>query len=1858
MVMPTPVEDLHIQKENFFKPNLSLKNEAEALEYYQKKLSEISRLGITSEEEKEKLTVITVVEFFSLQKKVKGDIFESELSKFVENNFLDVYLHDTDISIIKALIDNNVDANITDFYISRWNFQELAKHVVSNERLTANYKRLFSKGNADKENVTYAKSFLKLEESLVLARGENGRSLTLQQMQDLLKSDVRNEFLHSAFLNFDIFSEASKQDFRQAISAIKPTELANVCIGIIEDNNTISSIIFEYLDNTDSYLQSRIIELLIKNNLFTFAKPMIPRGWKVEYFISSLFSNKTNREQTQLAYEFVGELLQTEEQKLNALRTYLFSKGFTAFLADAQFWQLVDTGKTLPTEWFRHFFEGIKYAGKDVGEIPKEFADRFPLNEGLTLEDILSTGVIYLESFSFPEPWREKISVMEMGKYQAQRLLREIASGHSERVKSLGGQMLLDRALGYDLSDWEMSSVLDTAIEFGWSNASEKLKEKIVNTQWTYFPESLFATNDIRVISAVAAKSKISINSVLEHNFTQDTEWFKALFANCSNVDVQNALYSEVFQVVYPEFVTYAQELIALGEKALVVRCAARGMSLEDVKKLIDLARVQPHILYETTAVLTGLHKANVYWEERKDQTVEGLFWDQELKQYLNQDQLEPMTAKELVDFIVTRSDPSSYESVFFLLDLAKEGKVLKESEEVTEEDYKYIFRYLSGRDKADIDLLSELGTLAGYKSPADYEEALVEVIDGYPYATQIDNIVKLSKGEINAQKFKEISYRYLNTDVRFSADTCLVLFEHAEKLGDPFTREEKRRFWDTFTGDFEKKHNIFTLSASEVQIFLDQDVIDTSEARQLLKKYILSGSPRQNEILKLFVLCINNKEEFEELLSEYIASEKNLSLTVLVPLHDHSQERGYTSEKISDAFAQYLREDSIDFQGLMYYLNIFELYVTEQQVKDKVIFIAQQKKTIMSNFVELAQKYRFTLQESRLICQSGLEDHNVSLEAFKLLYELAEYSQSESEQQLVSSLENATSPINHQFLEFLCERVDVDFVYSTAVSYTLTYRSLNNIHLNTLKNFLGKSEGKLDQFESEIRQKDARVAFFDNSELADKQWNAEYSAVNFREIFIGLDPIDLESEQQNLEENKIFLVNSLIFGENRGVFSQTTIRDILGDQLYENLTALKENTARKVSDENNNWMIERERAFNHFVVMGHGTWQAHARKEGVARSEEEKLDSRAVVDAIVTGPDGVGIRGEKATLGAFTNPGTRSHYGEVEDGSLVMFFLDDLIQSHVTIATDPMGADGYVGIDHESKKYVQIPNRALFNPQAGTISGVELTHVQMADYLLEFRHIVESNEAIGSAVFEKVADYLSEKQPQALIVLRDIHRHMRADSYPESAILWARDYYLRMLLSDKKSDQLLAGTIEKVVRGLSTGALEGDLRSYIDTIRLNWDSELEDLAGKPLAFMKLIIRAQEKMKSRQRQQFSTATRQLRQNGSREKVGVAKQHILQVRAAERYGDVAERNLRENLKTTRAIFMDSEDETEYIESLEEVKKYADYMQSVKESVLLRTFQRGVDTLDQVNAAFYRKYADKISVCSSGSIGRGEVVISSDVDYLVLLDDRDLSEEDITQIKRVLFKVGETMNKIMEEEFKIRPDAGLANKDRQPIVMFSKVANFTLDSSGTRQVLEPTEMFDVTSVDGKNELLNQFKRQFAQRAQEIQSEELQSISLHEYLINDLKKYEKLFLGGFSQLLSRDQLIDFKMQVQRIFNFYIYSLVAEHISEVSRGDEIVPNKTLDKIQYLADKGYIVEEVAARLYELQLMLYRMRYRTDVLNSAQMIELSKAKGGFLDERAKIQSKLDPQKISAEEYSRFLDLITFFSQNVQPVLKA
>ncbi len=340
-------------------------------------------------------------------------------------------------------------------------------------------------------------------------------------------------------------------------------------------------------------------------------------------------------------------------------------------------------------------------------------------------------------------------------------------------------------------------------------------------------------------------------------------------------------------------------------------------------------------------------------------------------------------------------------------------------------------------------------------------------------------------------------------------------------------------------------------------------------------------------------------------------------------------------------------------------------------------------------------------------------------------------------------------------------------------------------------------------------------------------------------------------------------------------------------------------------------------------------------------------------------------------------------------------------------------------------------------------------------------------------------------------------------------------------------------------------------------------------------------------------------------------------------------------------------------------VDDVIETAEYMTEKKKELMVKIWEDAwedilkMDSIDKAMAGLYKK---AIIPVVTGSGGRGEITLGSDLDYSLLVDDDHLLEilPERTDLAQFIKDLGNFVNNVLAisinkslGEAGIRADAGLARKDRQPFSLISRIRQFEINPSQGRQEEEPTEIISNYPLFAEHQGI------VAKCKEDLIVHNQSAHLLDSYILRDLEtgfgkasftaEFEKLYACAASgELLQK---IKESLQRSLVFkiNYLLFSAFDKGTIDPSEASKI-PSGTIDTINFLKDHKILTDQEAEICIELWAITYKIRFLGEVFSP---------EGQNADELKKVKNitfKLDD--ISFAERVRLFDLLKLFKDNV------
>lgn len=331
------------------------------------------------------------------------------------------------------------------------------------------------------------------------------------------------------------------------------------------------------------------------------------------------------------------------------------------------------------------------------------------------------------------------------------------------------------------------------------------------------------------------------------------------------------------------------------------------------------------------------------------------------------------------------------------------------------------------------------------------------------------------------------------------------------------------------------------------------------------------------------------------------------------------------------------------------------------------------------------------------------------------------------------------------------------------------------------------------------------------------------------------------------------------------------------------------------------------------------------------------------------------------------------------------------------------------------------------------------------------------------------------------------------------------------------------------------------------------------------------------------------------------------------------------------------------------TLEIAQRFSEFKKEFMRTLWNKAWEKiGESDMPEDSVLDYKKYIVPAVV---GSVGRGEVVLGSDLDYLLYVDDvaEPISEEQLDSLKKFInTKLGPIMNNLLEEQG-IHADAGLAKADRVPFTLLSTIRDFKVDLTKPRQVEEPTNMLD-------SDALFVEQAGTVTRAKEMMLvENTTAHYLDSYIAKDLEigtdrhpGYQTQFETLYASVASGDLMTRVKESLQRAVVFKLYYLLFEGFNSGKIPKDLagsVPASVDGKIKLLSEYKILTQKEAVTCSELVAFAYKIRFLGEIYSDE-----AKQQKTLADKVANVKFRLDD--ISYDERLKLVGLLKEFKSTV------
>lgn len=281
--------------------------------------------------------------------------------------------------------------------------------------------------------------------------------------------------------------------------------------------------------------------------------------------------------------------------------------------------------------------------------------------------------------------------------------------------------------------------------------------------------------------------------------------------------------------------------------------------------------------------------------------------------------------------------------------------------------------------------------------------------------------------------------------------------------------------------------------------------------------------------------------------------------------------------------------------------------------------------------------------------------------------------------------------------------------------------------------------------------------------------------------------------------------------------------------------------------------------------------------------------------------------------------------------------------------------------------------------------------------------------------------------------------------------------------------------------------------------------------------------------------------------------------------------------------------------------------------------------------------------------TGSCGRGDIVLGSDFDYLLLVDDESAPIENEQKLAEfVNGELSQKMNEVLQASG-IIGDAGLARQDRQPFSKLSNITSFTIDLNSRRQAEEPTNIIDSAPLFPQER-----DRAVVEKARTNLVVENKSASLLDsYVLRDLEipsekfdSYNTQFEKLYESFAGGELLTKIKESLQRVMAFKLSHLLfagfnTGRIPKEEAGK--IPASTMEKIRFLENYQILTPKQADICDGLFALTYKLRFLGEIYSrESKSTELQKVSNVVFR----------TEDLSYNERERLFDLLTQFKEEI------
>jgi len=578
--------------------------------------------------------------------------------------------------------------------------------------------------------------------------------------------------------------------------------------------------------------------------------------------------------------------------------------------------------------------------------------------------------------------------------------------------------------------------------------------------------------------------------------------------------------------------------------------------------------------------------------------------------------------------------------------------------------------------------------------------------------------------------------------------------------------------------------------------------------------------------------------------------------------------------------------------------------------------------------------------------------------------------------------------------------------------------------------------------------------------------------------------------------------------------------------------------------------------------------------------------------------------------------------------GSVVCYTREDLRDSYINY-----GIESQCNAVDDEGRYTRIPSRIIYNMSADTKEGV----LKKALEMYRIRKAIEEKPELVEKIKKNFETFLREQGEHFQSNIEAIYRQMRAHDYGEPKILEVADFYLLQIFAGEKNEaaQKRKIALEKIleaVRKDPIGKKTPDIAVIADCLT-EYDELIPEPEGglvkgeritsrkarlqRPLLF-DWSVEKLSKMNTEQIEQImQKRVVKMQIDATRKAIGDKNNNVINglVDRVEKYislkglgWDDAEK-LRKKVRGQKALFLGEMNGENLEDANRAVLKIRDDLDSFYRDIVKLASEKLEGRF--ADSEIYSRYKDRFELVLTGSAGRGDATLKSDLDCLIIFNDEGIPLEEKEVIAGFFNKEYKPALNSFLEEAGYHPDLGKAQQEESSVAFRSDLESLVIDPSApvsTRLKIEPTNIIDLVSVSGDQKgLVAIFKKEFLERFSDVSQQEY----LGKNLAQDIsQKHMQEWYKGFSQLLSGDRIRNLKTELIRILDFNLFQSIAANlgrIKEVKGEDFIVPADNQAKISVLQEIGVFSDEQAEVLKQATIDLFRWRLRNEIVQSREM---------------------------------------------------